>query len=682
MSHFIGEVVHWNPGGHFALVRASHAFSKAGMDPMSPFQAEREFPPRGTAMWEKPETAVVNRYVLFEKQPANQFGDATKVPKFRSEVKQLQVVVPNPWPKTRQTTPTELIHHVAEILSNSNLHLFCQNFRVLIKDENHQLDYYGPFEIKDGRVIPPMILSKLKRFRSIKGDLPLIQSEEWDLTFLHPETVLEKVDELSIHVPSVAGALKKLSVLYPQLHVIGPSLDMLRELLSDPKGLDADEVALLGKQLAKADGVEDQLTELLPILSKHALVAGYYDLELDKYKKTVEEETYSKVLEQLSTLKQEALDLHKQTHADLEELVSQRADIVQEHANLQLREQILLEREKSAESLVTRLKVQGKEFVDEVAFGLRTGYLLSSGGGAPVLLNSEQPWISSEELLTVMSKHPPLARVFTALQAGRVPLACGARSLRLLQKFARLVCGGVSRTVPIDPLTVRVRDLIGTFVNGRFQAHPAGLGQLLLSSTELEHPSFVIFEGINRAAVELVLDPILQSRDAWTPLFPAEAFQPDDPWAPLGGLVWPDKLLISATLSAGVSTQRIAPPMWDRLMLVDESDWPRVEIEAKTTRMQMNQWSGFVTPKPTGSTQDACREFVEAVPNASWAGRGIPACVEQLANIGASEGLEDAMALIWGPAALCANATLETFEDHLQGTSMDRLRDLTHYLFS
>lgn len=63
-------------------------------------------------------------------------------------------------------------------------------------------------------------------------------------------------------------------------------------------------------------------------------------MELDKYKKTVEEETYSKVLEQLSTLKQEALDLHKQTHADLEELVSQRADIVQEHANLQLREQI------------------------------------------------------------------------------------------------------------------------------------------------------------------------------------------------------------------------------------------------------------------------------------------------------------------------------------------------------
>lgn len=681
MRHFIGEVVRWNPGDHHALVRASHTFSKTGMDLLSPFQAEKEFPPKGTAMWVKPGTAMLNRFVLFEKQPANQFGDGTKTPKFRSEVKQLQVVVPNPWPRTRQPTPTELLHHVAEILSSSDLHLFCQGFRVLIKDEDHQLDYYGPFEMKGGRLIPPVTLSKIKRFRSTKGDLPLIRSGEWDLTFLHPEADLEKVDEISIHVPTVAGALEKLAGLYPQLRALGPYLDQLRELLSEPSGLDPDEAALLGEQLAKTEGVDAQLTAMLPILGEHTLVAGYYDSELKRHKKAIEEEAHSKALEQLLALKQEAMDLHKQAREDMEEMATQQAAIALEHATLQSREQALLERENTAESLGTRLKAQGKEFVDEVAFGLRTGYLLSVGGATPASLKSEHPWTTPEEFLSIARKHPPLARVFTALQARRVPMACGPQSLRLLQTFARMICGGVSRIVPIDPLTVRVRDFIGTFVNGRFQADSSGLAQLLLSSIDLEHPSLVIFEGVNRAALELVLDPVLQAREAGIPLFPMEAFQPDDPWAPLGGLVWPDRLLVSATLSTGVSTQRIAPPMWGRLMLVDEDGWPKTDPEVKTTRLRANQWDGFGNPKPSVSIENACREFIEAVPDAGWAGRGVPTCVARLDDLGVSEALEDAMALVWGPAALSAKAGLETFEDHLQGGSMARLRTLTHYLF-
>jgi hypothetical protein len=234
--------------------------------------------------------------------------------------------------------------------------------------------------------------------------------------------------------------------------------------------------------------------------------------------------------------------------------------------------------------------------------------------------------------------------------------------------------------VPIDPLTVRVRDLVGTFVNGRFQAHSCGLAHLLLSSGGLEHPSLVVFEGVNRAATELVLDPVLQMRDAGIPLFPEEAFQKDDPWADLGGCVWPDRLLVSATLSAGVSIQRIAPTMWEQLMLVDETGWPKAKIETPTTRLRADQWSSFEAPKPDSSIQEACRDFIEAVPGAHWAGRGVPACVARLKDLGASEALEDAIALIWGPAALCGQAALDSFEDHLEGNSKERLRDLTHYL--
>jgi hypothetical protein len=280
----------------------------------------------------------------------------------------------------------------------------------------------------------------------------------------------------------------------------------------------------------------------------------------------------------------------------------------------------------------------------------------------------------------VLLEHIPLARMQVAWSVGRIPLLCGPRSLSLARTHADLVCGGRLRWVSIDPLLVRARDLLGTFVDGWFRPHPSGLASLLLQDPGAAYPALVVFEGANRVPLELLLEPLLLSREAGLPLFAAEAFQPEDPWAPLGQLPWPATLLIACTLTVGAAKQPISPVLWDRLMAVDEAGWPRREQARERSFLAASDFPKVIVPTRSQAGRLALQEFQDEVKEAVWAAPGALNVIQHLEALDVPDPPEEALTLLLAAGALCAGVDPETMGTTFQGDALRRVERLRPYL--
>ena len=138
--------------------------------------------------------------------------------------------------------------------------------------------------------------------------------------------------------------------------------------------------------------------------------------------------------------------------------------------------------------------------------------------------------------------------------------------------------------LPISPTTLEPSDLLGKVdpTTRRFGPHPGGLLDLLLHAHTSNDLYLVVLDGINRAAIDTYLMPILACyKDAWhsehkhaLPLVHRSAVDEEDPYALVSHLVWPSNVLLAGILTQGVTA--ISPPhtfwSWAVLVHLDQFD--------------------------------------------------------------------------------------------------------------
>ncbi len=169
-----------------------------------------------------------------------------------------------------------------------------------------------------------------------------------------------------------------------------------------------------------------------------------------------------------------------------------------------------------------------------------------------------------------------------ALVAGMVPLVGGPGALEALERYAHVATGGRIVWVNVTATTLEPADLLGRHDphTGRFLPHPSGLLDLLIYATkpeQREHLFLVVLDGVNRAAVDSYLQPLLACyRSSWCEesarklrLAHPAVFGPDDPYAQAGELAWPANVLLAGTLIDGVATVPLPSSLWSDALYVD-----------------------------------------------------------------------------------------------------------------
>ena len=165
-----------------------------------------------------------------------------------------------------------------------------------------------------------------------------------------------------------------------------------------------------------------------------------------------------------------------------------------------------------------------------------------------------------------------------AFAADVMPVVMGADAFEILKTYASCITGGRILWVPIAPTMLEPADLLGRvdIASKCFIPHQSRLLDLLLDAAD--HPSklyMVVLDGINRAAIDSYLMPILACyRDKWQTegrrisLFHPQAIVADDPYASNFQIAWPQNILLAGILSEGATA--IAPPatLWSYATLI------------------------------------------------------------------------------------------------------------------
>ncbi len=687
---FLGDVVHWTPGDDYALVRPCMQFENGFVRKLSPLELEVEFLATGAAIWMRPgPRCQVGRWVIFRKGAAATLNREKR--RYQIEPIMPRVAIRN-GNLTEEMAPLgRILDYLSVQLSARGAHHLAQNFKVYLKRDEDYLDYFGPFEQKGASFQPPAHPGTVKRY----AGLPTIQLEELDIDILPPLLELKKIQEIrdiygttpeteapppslsfpseqAIHlhltaaslkgdIPTATPALTNPLVKPDQAPTQGLNAELKTPELAQTTSLTGEELNRFQDAILDGSALGLPFQSLLPLLHEHGDFALYFAKELEAHKRHLDQRM------------EEAFET-----------------IIQGERELEVGRQALAQDRRALEDLREHLVVSAPQVVPETEKVVEARRLPSpdfevnrpSGAGlspAPVLPIEGEPKNLSY-IQGVLREHIPLARLQVAWSVGRIPLLCGPRSLILARKHADLVCGGRLRWVSIDPLLVRARDLIGTFVDGWFRPHPSGLASLILQGQSAKHPSQVVFEGANRVPLELLLEPLLHSREAGLPLFAAEAFRQEDPWAPLGQLSWPTTLLIACTLTVGSAKQPISPVLWDRLMVVDEEGWPRQEPTLERSYLASSDFSKLIVPIKNQTGKDALQEFQDELKEAGWAAPRAMEVIQCLEALEVPDPQEETLTLLLAAGALCAGVDLKAMETTFQGGAMRRVERLHPYL--
>lgn len=220
----------------------------------------------------------------------------------------------------------------------------------------------------------------------------------------------------------------------------------------------------------------------------------------------------------------------------------------------------------------------------------------------------------------------------SAFLSGAVPILVGDGSLKALEAYASCVAGGRVLWLPISATTLEPKDLFGRVspVTERFVPQPGGLIDLLIHASTTDDLYLVILDGINRAAVDAYLYPVLSCyMEAWQgemrrafPLFHPNAIPGNDPYSSAAWLQWPPNVLLAGVLTEGVAV--IPPPsaFWGAAVLLhlglfgtenEERHDDQRNIAADATTVSAGtwrQWRQAVCP-PDLSARPQLKEFFE-----------------------------------------------------------------------
>lgn len=165
------------------------------------------------------------------------------------------------------------------------------------------------------------------------------------------------------------------------------------------------------------------------------------------------------------------------------------------------------------------------------------------------------------------------SRIHSAICAGLIPVLMGPRSLKALEAYSRVVCGGRMFRVNISPSYLDPGDLFGRldYARGRFLPHPAGLADVLESARRSRGYALVVIEGANRAPTESYLIPIIQCAFSKLnlQLFHPSLISPKDAYRDLAEVQWPSNLLLSASIVEGVTTLPVCHELWNDAVLIE-----------------------------------------------------------------------------------------------------------------
>lgn len=185
----------------------------------------------------------------------------------------------------------------------------------------------------------------------------------------------------------------------------------------------------------------------------------------------------------------------------------------------------------------------------------------------------------------------------SAFIVGSLPVLAGSGAYDALESYASVVAGGRLLWLPVSVGTLEPADLLGRYQErlGRFVPQAGGLLDLLLLAEETADLYVVVFDGINRAAVDAYLTPLLSCyADAWNkdkrrnlPLFSRNLVPADDPYAPAALLKWPSNILIAGILVEGVATVAPPPSFWDSCILLNTSQFDCREAGQRTDSAEL-----------------------------------------------------------------------------------------------
>lgn len=710
MSCFLGEIVRWTLGDEYALVKPRLRIEDGFTRTITPRETELEFLGSGKAIWFRPiSRCQVGRWVLFEKgtlaephKDLKQFQIRPIGPKIIIREEQAGV--------TNTQVSERILDLMAAYLTSRGATRIAQDFRVYLKRGKEFLDYFGPFEKKGPHFVPPPNPRTVKRYRVLDSDLPtlLLPLDGQELEILQPLRELTRVEDDSVNrlvhrvlVPAMAVesmipvAVHSLDPGPPDLPILLPSpepplqqrlfpngtaptlsdalenlekalpvlslrhdLETLGKALTQAKDLTREELDLIKEMALQGLELGEELQKLLPVLREHVDFSELFEKELEAHKERLESGIEAEIERRLETTIK---------------------GIIQEERELAEAIQAPMEKQEEVTSWAASPLVAPNTPVEETAAPV------PKATGMPPLVTTSQAAahpIALKDAQAVLKGHIPLARLQTAWSVKRIPLLCGPRSLGLAKAYADLICGGSLRWTSIDPLLTRVRDLIGTFEGGLFRPHPSGIAALLArGASGAVHPSVVVFEGANRVPLELLLEPLVHSRDTGLPLFAVEAFRPEDPWAALGGLPWPPLVLIACTLTAGVSKQPISKVLWDRLMVVDEAPWPKNGVATiEPSFLPAADYSQLSKPAKGLEGKTEIQEFEEEVKEALWASPGALKVIQHLDGLEVPDPVAEVQTLILAAGAICAGADIQSMKVVLKAPELKRLERLLPFL--
>jgi hypothetical protein len=166
----------------------------------------------------------------------------------------------------------------------------------------------------------------------------------------------------------------------------------------------------------------------------------------------------------------------------------------------------------------------------------------------------------------------------SAFLTGAMPVLVGSNAFDMLDSYASCVCGGRLLWLPISTAMLEPTDLFGKVdpTTRRLIPHPSGLLDLLLHAHTTNELYLVVLDGMNRAAVDTYLAPILATyKDAWLrrqsrvlPLHHPYALDAHDPYASTTHLVWPSNVLLAGVLTEGVTTVPLPLSFWSSALLL------------------------------------------------------------------------------------------------------------------
>lgn len=187
---------------------------------------------------------------------------------------------------------------------------------------------------------------------------------------------------------------------------------------------------------------------------------------------------------------------------------------------------------------------------------------------------------------------PPRAArlIHAACLAQTVPIVAGDGALAALETYTNCVAGGRLLWLPVTPTMLEPADLLGRAdpSSRRFIPQSGGLIDVLREAQTSEDLYVVVLDGINRAAIDSYLTPLLACYiSPWAagsprklPLFHPANVAPEDPYATIPWLTWSSNVLLAATLADGPAS--LAPPgsLWGSAILIHLDSMHRSEEDS------------------------------------------------------------------------------------------------------